>query len=471
MDKTSIIFLTLVGYQLLLVAIGLWARNRTRSHEDFLLGGRRLGAVVAALSYSASASSAWTLLGVSGIAYVLGVGAVWLAAGATLGAVVAWVWVAPRIRTYSRKRRMVTLIDFLAEGSDGSARKALTWTASAIILVSFLFYIAAQFQGAGHSLASAFPLSAEWSIVLGGGVLMFYTFLGGFWAVSVTDALQGALMAIAALVMPIAGLLAVGGWDGLLAGLRETNNAGLLSLSGPHLGLAALGFIVGQVAIGLSAQGQPHLLVRFMAIADEKSLARARLISIAWYCLVFAGMFLLGLEGRVLFPLLEQSETVFFAMTHALFPPLLAGVLLAAALSAILSTADSQLLVAASVLGHDLGQRGSQLQASRLAVLLLVLLAGLVAVYLPATIFERVLFAWVAVGAAFGPAIFVRLAGLRRPPIAVLAAMLTGFLLAVLLYLLPDTPGDIAERVLPFTAALTLLLLWPAGQGDVKSEG
>lgn len=451
-------------YQLLLLAIGLWARRRSQSHEDFLLGGRRLGPVVAALSYSASASSAWTLLGVSGISYLLGVGAVWLAVGAILGAVVAWVWVAPRIRAYSRERRMLTLVDFLAEGSAGSARQAIAWTASAIILVSFLFYIAAQFQGAGHSLASAFPLSAEWSIVLGGAVLMFYIFMGGFWAVSITDALQGILMAVAALVMPIAGLLAVGGWDGLLAGLKETENMAYLSLSGPHLGLAAIGFIVGQAAIGLSAQGQPHLLVRFMAIADEQSLARARQLSIAWYCLVFAGMFLLGLEGRVLFPSLEQPETVFLAVVHGLFPPLVAGALLAAALSAILSTADSQLLVAASALGHDLGQRSykQRLRTSKLAVLLLVSLAVLVAVYLPATIFERVLFAWVAVGAAFGPPVFVRLAGIQRPPAAVLSAMLTGFSLAVLLYLLPNTPGDIAERVLPFAAALTLLLLWPA---------
>ena len=475
MSKTAIILLTLVGYQLLLVSIGLWAQRRTRSSEDFFLGGRRLGPVVAALSYSASASSAWTLLGVSGITYVLGVGAVWLAVGATLGAAVAWTWVAPRMRVYSRTRQQLTLTDFLAEGSSGAMRRALTWSASAIILVSFLFYIAAQFQGAGHSLASTFDLSPGWSITLGGGVVMFYTFLGGFWAVSLTDAVQGVLMAAAALVLPIAGLVALGGWDGLLAGLRAGDAAGL-SLGGPYLGLAAVGFIVGQAGIGLSAQGQPHLLVRFMAVADDRALRQARLISIGWYCLVFTGMVLLGLEGRVLFPALPQPETVFFALTHGLFPPLAAGVLLAAALSAILSTADSQLLVAASALGHDLGGerrgggQGGGLRASRLAVLVLVLLAVLVAVYLPATIFERVLFAWVAVGAAFGPMVFVRLAGVSRPPAAVLASMLTGFLLAVLLYLLPDAPGDIAERLLPFAAALTLLLLWPAGTLKIEAD-
>jgi sodium/proline symporter len=220
--------------------------------------------------------------------------------------------------------------------------------------------------------------------------------------------------------------------------------------------------VLGGLGIGLGTYGQPHLMVRFMALRDARALRLARWFTITWYTLVFGGMCLAGLAGHVLLASLPNPENVFFALTEQLFSPLVGAVLLAAVLSAIMSTADSQLLVAASAVAHDLKPGGWRhpMRASRLAVAALVLVSVLIALYLPERIFSRVLFAWSALGAAFGPLLFWRLARARVSAGGALASMLTGFGLSVALYLAPGTPGDVAERILPFLASLAVL--WAA---------
>ncbi|MAL95759.1 MAG: sodium:proline symporter [Haliea sp.] len=437
------------------------ASGKTR--EDYFLGGRQLGPVVAAISYSASATSAWTLLGVSGIAYVAGFSTLWLVAGVVLGCVVAWWWVAPRMMAYSRQHNIVTLTEFLAHRSSGAARQRIVLFATLIVLVSFVFYISSQFQGAGNSFSSTFGLDSDSSILIGGGIIMLYTLLGGFWVVSLTDTLQGLMMALAALLLPLAAWLAVGGWSGFLDGLTQVYAPEQLSLTGGNLALATLGFIVGNLAIGIGTFGQPHLLVRFMALRDERALRQARWIATGWYALVFSGMCFVGLAGRILLPETAVAENIFFELIALLFSPLVSGILLAAVLSAIMSTADSMLLVAASSLSIDLGLSrrfpSKQLLVSRGAIVAICLLSVWVALVLPASIFERVLFAWIAIGSAFGPLVFVRLAGIEVSASGVLASMATGFTLAVGLYLAPDAPGQIFERLLPFSAALAVLWL------------
>ena len=308
------------------------------------------------------------------------------------------------------------------------------------------------------------------SILLGAFIIMVYTLLGGFWAVSVTDTLQGLLMAVTAVLLPVAALVAVGGPAGFLEGLRDVSSPDQLDLTGNAVGLVAVGVVVGSLGIGFGTYGQPHLLVRFMALRDERALRQARLITMLWYALVFAGMCFVGLVGHVLHAGLENPENVFFTLTGSLFPPVIGAVLLAAVLSAIMSTADSQLLVAASAISHDLGMGGRQrrLLYSRLAVVGLVAFAVVVSIYLPEAIFSRVLFAWTALGSAFGPTVFLRLGGVRLAPGAVLASILTGFGLAVAFYLLPDTPGDVLERVAPFCVALLVLI---AGRRTLARTG
>ncbi len=456
MSQATIVLTTLIAYKLLLIGIGLWAQRRTHDNDDFFLGGRQLGPVVAAISYAASSSSAWTLLGVSGAAFTLGLGTIWLLPGIVTCHVIAWFWIAPRLRTLSVDQGHLTLTDVLAHQAQGAWRQWIVICASTIILFCFLFYVAAQFQGAGNTFTSNFDISASKAIVVGGAIVLIYTLLGGFWAVSLTDTLQGLLMLAASVLLPIAGLIAVGGVDQLIAGLQNTASTDQLSWTAGNIGLLGLGFAAGMMLVGLGTFGQPHLLNRFMALRDGPALRQARVISVGWFVVVLVGMMLLGWCGRVLLPE-AAGESLFFDLTNQLLPAVIGAITTAAVLSAIMSTADSQLLVAASSVAHDLGlaRRSPQhaLRVSRIVMAAICLIAMAVAVSLPASIFSRVLFAWNGLGAAFGPIVFARLLGWRLAEPATLAAMVSGFGLTALFYSMPNTPGDIAERAIPFLVA------------------
>lgn len=464
MEKTTVILTTLILYKLLLIGVGFWAQKRTHSEEDFFLGGRGLGPLVAAISYSASSSSAWTLLGMSGAAFVMGVSAIWLVAGSVTGMIIAWWFVGPRLLSLSHERQLLTLPDLLALDASGAWRKAISIGAALIVLFAFSFYVAAQFQGAGNTFHQTFGLSMSGSIVLGGVIIMIYTFLGGFWAVSVTDTVQGLLMAFAALLLPITALVAVGGPSGFIDGLQAVSSPQQLAFTGRHAGLAAVGFVLGTMGIIFGTFGQPHLLVRFMALRDTRALRQARVMTVFWFLIVFGGMFFVGLVGHILLPDLANPETVFFALTDQLFPTVLGAVLIAAVLSAIMSTADSQLLVGASAVAHDLGLTrrfpGRSLLISRLAIAALVVVAIIVSLQLPASIFDRALLAWTALGAAFGPLIFFRIFGVALKPAGAFAGMATGFVLAVLFHFNPMgfEQAKLVERIGSF--AVGTMVLW-----------
>jgi len=473
MDKTSVIIATLIVYKLLLIAVGFWAQRRTHTEEDFFLGGRGLGPVVAAISYSASSSSAWTLLGVTGAAYVMGISALWLVIGAVFGMLLAWTFVAPRLMTLSHHDRLVTLTDLLAKDTHGSWRKAIIYSASLIILFAFSFYVAAQFQGAGNTFHQSFDLSMIESIVLGATIIMIYTLLGGFWAVSVTDTVQGLLMAGAAILLPVAAYIEVGGYDGFVRGLHAVSTPEQLSLSGRNAGLIAVGFVLSTAGVALGTFGQPHLLVRFMALRDATALRQARVLTVLWFLLVFGGMCFVGLAGHILIPEIANPETIFFALTDHLFPTLIGAVMVAAVLSAVMSTADSQLLVGASAVAHDLGLSrrfpGQALLISRLSIIALVVLAVIVALTLPSSIFDRALLAWTALGAAFGPLVLFRVSGISVSQRGAFLSMTTGFLLAVVFHFNPGgftqtllhapVPAALFERIGSFIAGLLVLLL------------
>jgi sodium/proline symporter len=219
----------------------------------------------------------------------------------------------------------------------------------------------------------------------------------------------------------------------------------------------ASGFLLGMLSIGFGPLGQPHLLNRVMALRDATAFRRARFVALCWFVVVLGGMFVLGLAGHLIAQQVSDPERLLFVLTDALLPPVLAGVVIAAVLSAIMSTADSQLLVAASAVSHDLLGRDSLL-VSRLVVVVIGVLAALVALLLPEAIFSRVLFAWNALGAAFGPIVIARVLGWHVRPAAVAAALASGFGLTAVFYLLPDTVGDLAERAIPFVVAMLLVL-------------
>ncbi len=443
----------IVAYQVALIAIGLWARRRTRDHTDYFIGGRNLGGFVASLSYAAGSSSAWSILGVSGIAYAQGVSAVWLLPGTLTGHVIAWFLIARRLRDASRAHGWVTLTDVVCRDLTGGARRFATAFAGIAVVISFVFYVAAQFQGAGNTFGETFGLPVSTSVAIGAAVILVYTLIGGFWAVSVTDALQAVVMLVGAVMLCVAAVSACGGFGPLFAALPPEHLAPL----GANVGWLAVGFFIGMVSIGFGPLGQPHLLNRMMALRDEAALRRGRVVALAWFVIVLSSMFLTGLAGHALATEVVDGERLFFHLTSALLPAMVAGITIAAVLSAVMSTADSQLLVAASVISHDLGLGRERVSVSRWIITAMVVVAVVISVWLPEAIFSRVLFAWNALGATFGPLVLFTVFRWRHAPWAAPAAMVVGFLGTVVFYVLPDTPGDFAERFLPFVVGVGLL--------------
>jgi sodium/proline symporter len=463
MQNTTAVLLTLLAYNAILIGVGLWANARNQGVSDFYLAGRGLGAWTAALSASASSSSAWTLLGVSGAAYAWGTPALWLFPATVGGFLFNWTWVGPRLRKLSREEDAVTLSAVIAPARLGVYRQTVLRIATCIVVFCFVFYIASQFEAAGKAFEATFSLPKNASILIGAGIVLAYTMLGGFWAVSVTDTIQGMLMFAAAILLPVMSLIAVGGVGELQAGLAEAGTAGSPLPVGPMSGLFALFFVLGTLGIGVGYPGQPHVVNRFMALKDEGNLRQGRIIALGWASVVYAGMLILGLCARVLFADLGDSEQVLFHSAQTLLPAVVAGIVLAAVLSAIMSTADSQLLVASSAISYDWNLGGGEPQHSikhaRISVVLVLILATILALVWRADIFSRVLFAWAALGSAFGPLLIVRLLGYEVSVRGTIASMVTGFGLTVILSALPNTPGDVAERVVPFLLALGLALI------------
>ncbi|PHZ83251.1 sodium/proline symporter [Paremcibacter congregatus] len=462
MSKETTVVIVLVVYKITLILIGLWAQRRTHSNTDFFVGGRALGPFVASISYAASSASAWSILSLSAAAFTFGLSTIWMFVGLILGHGGSWLWLAPRLQRLAAAEKLVTLTDVLALDGTERTKRAIRLFAAAVVTFCFVFYVATQFMGAGKAFASTFDMSMSTSILLGGGIVLIYTLLGGFWAVSVTDTLQGMLMLVAALLLPALALIEVGGPIGLWQGLQAISSPEQLSLTGPNVGLMALGFVVGTMAMGLGAFGQPHLLTRFMALKSQKAVRTAQKFAIFWFVVVLGNMVVLGLCGRILITQpLADPEQLFFVMTDSLLPTVLGAILLAAVLSAIMSTADSQLLVSASAVAHDVmgepDEGENRLWVSRLVIAVLCGLSVAVAIYLPSDIFSRVMFAWGALGSAFGPVVLLRLAGVRLNPKMILPSMLIGLSLTILFYLQPNSIGDILERLVPFLICFILL--------------
>jgi len=452
------VLITIIVYNFLLIAIGFWAKKRTSNQDDFYLGGRGLGPFVAALSASASSSSAWSLLGVSGAAYVWGLSAIWLLPGVLIGYFVSWTWVAPRLMEISQQTGAVTLPELLFGGFDEKEKIILLRLTTIIITCSLIVYVAAQFQGAGTAFSNVLGISQELSIIIGATVILIYTFIGGFWAASLTDTIQAILMFIVALFLPLFLLIFIGGFDDLIFSVKAIGTEAEGSLTGVHTGLMGLGFIIGTISIGFGYPGQPFVVNRFMAARDIKTIRRGRIIAIGWATVIFGGMILLGLCAKVMYSTVPDPESVLFFISQRLFGPVFAGIITAAVLSAIMSTADSQLLAVASSVDRDWkGGRGTNINSARVAIFLVVIFAVILSLYAPETIFTRVVFAWTALGAAFVPMVFSKVLSWKVSSTAAGLSIVTGFLMTVILHQLPDTPGDILERVLPMLLGFIIL--------------
>lgn len=457
--------ITLVLYMLVLVGIGLWASKKANSETDFLLGGRSLGPVVAGLAYAASTSSAWVLLGFTGFVANVGISALWMVPGILAGYGVVWLALGPYLNRVSRDEGHLTALDVIVAGASGPMRAAIKVVAAVMIVFCFSFYIAAQFQGAGSALGEVFAINTTYAVIAGAAVILAYTFLGGFWAVSVTDTLQGMAIAAIAIILPIATFHAAGGFSGIASGLA-VQSAAMTAPFGTHAGWAAFGFVFGVSAIGFGALGQPHLLTWVMAVRDRKARLQGGAVALGWGALVYLGMAVVALSARAIAePGVVLGESIVFDAAQTMLPGILPALVYAAILSAIMSTVDSQLLVASAAASHDLGLAkaapGREVMITRGVIVALCVGAVLLTLYLPATIFGRVLFAWTALGAAFGPVIVARAAGRTPSSLAILIAMITGFSLAVVFnQFLPAGPGAWKERLLPWIVGLAIVFVF-----------
>lgn len=485
MTTASVVLATLILYKLVLLGIGLWASRRNRSEADFFLGGRGLGAFVAGLSYAASTSSAWVLLGFSGFVYATGLSALWMAPGIWAGYAVVWLYFGPRLRRESAAHNQLTATDFILQDAAQRWRGPVAAAAALLIVSCFVFYIAAQFDAAGKALAEHFALSVGQAVVLGALIVAIYSLLGGFWAVSVTDTLQAAIMVLVAIGVPIAALVAVGGPGAAWDSLAQTMPPAYLEITGGHAGLVFAGFVIGVIGMSLGTLGQPHLLARLMAVKDERERRRGFAILFGWGVVVISGMAVLGLAGRALFPHLVTGEVLFYRAAAEHLPGVLAGIVVAATLSAVMSTVDSILLAASGAVAHDLGVNrrfpNKELLISRSATFAVAALAVALTLSLPDSIFNRVLFAWSALGAAFGPLVLWRVSGRMLSGPVALASMLAGFATTVLFYALgaapasdgllsqaAHLPGDPFERIAPWLPSLLILILWGRGGAKVR---
>ncbi|MFT7618153.1 MAG: sodium/proline symporter [Planctomycetota bacterium] len=430
MDRSTAILITLVVYKIVLIGIGFFARSRATTKEDFFLGGRKLGPLVAAISASASSSSAWTLLGLSGYAYSKGLSAIWFFPSCVGGFILNWYIVAPAMRRYVKGRSVLTVTDILVGDRSRPMAKAVATFASLLIVGLFTVYVASQFQGAGKTFAASFEgMSANTAVILGASIVLLYTLMGGFWAVSLTDTLQGLMMALTAIVLPTAALMAVGPGE-LLGEMRKVADPNYWNLYAGRGLASGLGFVVGVFGIGMAYPGQPHVTNRFIALDDRpEALVSARRIAILWAVIIYTGMILLGWCGRALFGEVVDNEGILITAANRLLNPVLAGVMIAAVLSAIMSTADSQLLVAASAIVHDLRWKAAAerpLFYSRLIITAISVLALIVVFWGSDSIFKQVLFAFSAAGAAFGPPLLALCLGWKPSPTRIFMAMVTG---------------------------------------------
>ncbi len=428
---------TFAVYLVAMLAIGAGFYRTNGDLSDYLLGGRRLNRWVTALSAGASDMSGWLLLGLPGYAYTAGLQAGWIALGLLTGTYLNWRVVAGRLRRYTELAGdAITLSDFL-ERRFADDTRLLRGVSALFILVFYLLYTASGLVAGGKLFAAVFGLPYYVAVLAGAAVIVGYTFLGGFLAVCWTDLVQGLLMAAALVVVPIAALHAAGGWAATGHAMAAVDPALLDPLRDVHGRPLTAIAVVSLLAWGLGYFGQPHILVRFMAIRSHRELPGARRIAMGWVSVSLTGALLVGFAGiAYLHPALTgpDTEKVFIRLVGALFHPVPAGILLAAILAAIMSTADSQLLVASSALAEDFykgrlrraaGAR-ELLWVARGAVLLIAGGALWLARDPDSRVLELVAYAWAGFGAAFGPALLLSLFWPRMTARGALAGMLTG---------------------------------------------
>lgn len=472
-------------YFVLMLAIGVYAwRKSTSDVSGYMLGGRRLGPAVTALSAGASDMSGWLMLGLPGAMFATGLSAAWIGVGLVVGAWLNYLIVAPRLRVYTEVAAdAITIPDYLGKRFADRSH-ALRVISSLVIVVFFALYTASGMVAGGKLFESAFGLDYAWGLWITAGVVLAYTLFGGFLAVSLTDFVQGCIMFLALILVPVVAMINVGGPGETAALIRSVDPARFDLLAGT----TAIG-IVSALAWGLGYFGQPHIIVRFMAIRSVRDLPTARRIGMSWMIVSLIGALATGLTGLAYATAngltVSDPETIFIVLSDVLFDPLITGFLLAAILAAIMSTISSQLLVSSASLTEDfyglfLRKAAPQKElvlVGRLAVLGVALVAIALAYDPENNVLGLVANAWAGFGAAFGPLIILSLTWKRMTRNGALAGMVVGASVVLFWIFAPVLPSGatlssllyemVPGFVLSFLAIVAVSLMGRAPTGEV----
>lgn len=444
----ALILLAIAVYLLFMLWIGWICAKKNRSVDDFYLGGRKLGPFVTAMSAEASDMSSWLLMGLPGVAYLTGLAeASWTAIGLIVGTYLNWLIVARRIRRYSQRLDAITIPQFFSRRWDDQ-RCLLSAIAALVIVIFFIPYTASGFSACGKLFSTLFGMDYLTAMLISAAVIVLYTVMGGFLAASFTDLVQSIIMTVALVAVLLFGVTQAGGVDAVVENARSmTDYLSVLRIHDPATGGSSpygLLTICSLLAWGLGYFGMPHILVRFMAIEEEKKLNLSRRVASSWVVISMAVAIVIGLVGNAMshtgaLENLADPETVIVRIASLIsqfgvLPALLAGVILAGILAATMSTADSQLLAASSSISQDLGQdflrrnlggnRG--MVVARAVMIAISLIAAFLARDPDSSVFRVVSFAWAGFGAAFGPVMLTALFWRRSNKWGALAGMLTG---------------------------------------------
>ena len=449
------------------VAVGLFAMIRTKNQSDFFIGGRSMNPFVVGLSAVSSGRSSWLVLGLSGMAYMTGTGAVWAIVGYI--AVEAWqfVWLGRKLRKDTQAMDSITLLDYFETRFNDKSR-ILRMTGVIIIGIFITAYVAAQFNAGAKSLSTALDISFILSLAISGLLIMVYMVLGGYVAVAYNDVVRALIMLVGLVVLPVVGIINIGG-VGLMLDLLNQLNPALVD----PFSLGA-GVIAGFIGIGLGSPGQPHIVVRYMSIKDPSKLKYSAIYGTIWNIILGIGAICIGLVGKILIPDVDSMpdsdpEMIYLVLSSGYFGPVLYGLLVGGVFAAILSTADSQLLVVASTFVRDLYEKviarnrvideQQKLSLSRAVVVFSGILALLMAYLAQDLVFWLVLFAWGGLGAAFGPALIMSLFWKKTTKAGIVSGMIAGALISIIWRLWLLEPTGIYELIPAFAGALLLIII------------
>lgn len=473
-ELTTVIGTVFFLYVLLMLGIGYVTSRSTSSPADFFLADRSLKAWVTAISSTASSESAWAVLGTVGLAYKDGLSALWFLPGCLLGYAINWFLIAERLRKYSHEKQALTLPDYL-ESHFKDTSNVLRIISVVIIFSCMMAYVAAQFTAIGKTFDAIFGIPHILSITVGGTIVIVYTMMGGFRAVVWTDFIQGLIMVVGIALLASVAVWSLGGFSGMIREVQQTSPETLAWMGGKSTA-AFFGSMVGLLGIGLGYPGQPHVINRYMAAKDTKTIERGVWIAISWGLLIYLSAIVLGVAGNALFPGLEDPEHLFPKAAEALLPSVVTAIVLTGVLAAIMSTVSAQIIVAASTVAHDVYTKilnrtlsnKKILRVSRLTILILGLGAMAIALMETRVIFWFVLFAWSGLGASFGPVILFTLYSKNVTLQGAVAGMLTGFITTIVWKVSGLSDAVVYELVPAFL--LSCLAVWGVSKlGKIKA--